>query len=134
MPLERSDAILDLSDPNLVLGPRKRRATERVLKNGDPLAKKKQNDNMSPGNTGTIVSNASVDKGKHTPSLIPVPAQLTHAILHAKGATNNTKGSGTRTSGGAQAIIVEDGNNGATTDKDDDAELGMFSITLVYIC
>ena len=41
MPLKRSDAILDLSDPNIVLGPCKRHPTERLLENGDPLVCKK---------------------------------------------------------------------------------------------
>ena len=151
MPIERSNAIQDLSDPNLVLGPRKRRATERVLENGDPLAKKKRKDNLSLGDAGVTVNNASADKGKHTSSLKkPAPAQqpqLAHAAPHARGSTpstNGARGGDARTSDGAQAIVVEDGSDsdegnngsddGATTDEDDDAELGMFSITLVYIC
>jgi len=140
MPLERSNAVQDLSDPNLVLGPRKRRATERVLENGDPLAKKKRMGDVSSGN-------ANADKGKHTSSLVPAPAQLTHATPCASGTTNGAKGSDARTSGGAQAIVVEDGDDtdendeethgssgGATTDEDDDTELGTFSIILVHIC
>ena len=41
MPLERTDAILDLSDPSIVIGPRKRHPTERLLENGDPLVYKR---------------------------------------------------------------------------------------------
>lgn len=141
MLLERSAPILDLSDPNIVLGPRKRRPTERLLENGDPLASKKlRKDNASPGNTGATVSNASADKGKHTLSpIMLLPTQSPHTMPHAREATNDG------TSDVAQAIVVDDSDEercnegthgsdevdeGATTDEDDDAELGVYSITL----
>ena len=141
MPLQRSDTVLDLSDPNLVSGPRKRHPTEHVLENGDPLVykkKKKDQDNVS---TGTTVSIAT-DKGSHTLSSIPLPPpqppmNQTHTMLNAGQSTNHAQ------SYGAQAIMVDDSddeeeshgadeNKGVTTDEDDDAELCMCSITLVY--
>jgi len=69
MSLERSDAILDLSDRNIILGPRKCRATEHVLENRDPLACRKKRKELS---TDVTVSNAHVDEGDHTlPSMLP---------------------------------------------------------------
>ena len=91
MPLERCDAILDLSDPNIVLGPRKRRATERLLENGDPLAWKKKKMDLS---TDATVSNAHADEGGHTSSLVSPQAPLAHtaqSILNQRQATNLTK-------------------------------------------
>ena len=137
MPLERSNAVLDLSDPNIVLGPRKRRPTERLLENGDPLApKKKRKDEASPGDTNLAVSNVSVDKGKRTLSTMLQPTQLTqsHTVPCARKAANN---------GERASIIVDDeeengkgkhgSDEGATTDEDDDAELGAYSSTLIYL-
>jgi hypothetical protein len=79
MPLERSDAILDLSDPNIVLGPRKCRPTEHLLDNGDPLAcKKGRRVHIS---TGVTVSDDSVNRDKLRPSSaspsMPPSSQLT---------------------------------------------------------
>ena len=70
MPLERSDALLDLSDPNIVLGPCKHCATECLLENGNPLAYKKSK----------AVSSASADKDNHTSlsSLMLPPTHPTH--------------------------------------------------------
>ena len=137
MPLERHNAVLDLSDPNIVLGPRKRRATERLLENGDPLAlKKKRSDQVSPGDAGMTVSNASAgsaDKGKHTLPPRPLSTQLTHTMPRAREATNNGESNGNGTSDAARAIVIEDGDEGVTTDEDDDAELGVCSTTSVYL-
>ena len=137
MPLERSNAVLDLSDPNIVLGPHKRRPTERLLENGDPLApKKKRKDEASPGNTDMAVSNVSADKGKCTLSTTLQPTQLTqsHTMPCARKAVNN----------GERASIIVDNkeengkgkhgsNEGETTDKDNDAELGVYSSILIYL-
>ena len=85
MPLERSGAILDLSDFDIVLGPHKRRPTERLLENVDPLASKKiQKDNAFSGDIGATVSNASADKGKHTLSPMLPPTQSPHAMPRAR--------------------------------------------------
>jgi len=67
MLLERLDALLDLSDPNIVLGPHKCRATEHLLENGNPLAYKKSK----------AVSSASADKDNHT-SLLSLMPPLTY--------------------------------------------------------
>jgi hypothetical protein len=88
MPLERCNAVLDLSNATIVLGPRKHHPTEHVLENGDPLAsKKKRRDNVSTGNAGVTASNITnpcADNGKdmaHTLSLIPpLPSQLAHTL------------------------------------------------------
>jgi len=140
MPLERSNAIPDLSDPNIVLGPRKRRPTERILENGDPLTyKKAKKDNV-------IISHACVDKGNCTSSLMPLPTHLTHTVPHAMGAADNAEHNNDRSSTGAlgnKVIMVEDSDGEeddwgsdkeATTDEDDDAELGTCSIAVVCIC
>jgi len=152
MPLERSGAILGLSDPNIVLGPRKRRPTERLLENGDPLASKKiRKDNVSPGDTGATVSNTSADKGKHTLSPMLPPTQSPHTMPRAREATNDGESNSDGTSDVAQAIAVDDSDEeggdegkygsdevdeGATANEDDDAELGVYSITLsqCYLC
>ena len=126
MPLERSNAILDLSDPNIVIGPRKRRPTERLLENGDPLICKKAR------NKGTL-------DNRTLSSMLP-PA-------HPRQATNSTESThgDDTTSDGAEAITVDDkeeshggddsdkgSNKGEATDENDDAELGAYSITLVF--
>lgn len=139
MPLERCNAVLDLSDPTIILGPRKCCPTERVLENGDPLAsKKKRRDNVSSSNTGVTGSNVTkpcADKRKdmaHTLSLIlPLPPQLAHTLPHAtqRDTVNHSQHNDTE---GADAIIVED--EGAITEEDDVAELGQYSITFVYFC
>jgi hypothetical protein len=126
MPLERSDAILDLSDPNIALGLHKRRPTERLLENGDPLACKKGR--RAQASTGVMVSDGSVDKDKLKPSLIsplmPLSSQLT-------GPTDSAEDSN-------DAVIVvddsnEEGSEMEVTDKDNDAKLSMCLTTLDYI-
>ena len=143
MPLERSDALLDLSDPNIIIGPCKCRATERLLENGDPLVQKKNK--AVP--TGMTVSSASADKDKldnHPLSSKP-PLLLTHPTHTAPGprkVTNRTEGGDDKASDGAQAIVVEDSsegesdegtgsNEGASTKEDDDTELGACCVVLV---
>ena len=138
MPLEWSNALLNLSDPNIILGPCKCHATECVLENGDPLILKKKN--AMP--TGITVSSASTDKDKsdnYTLSLMPpLLTHLTHAIPGPKQATNYTEGCNNRASDRAEAIVVEDSsdegtgsNEGATTEEDDDTKLGMCCMVLV---
>jgi len=136
-PLERSDALLDLSDPNIILGPRKHRATERLLENGDPLAwKKKKADNAS---TGMTVSGASADKDKsdnHTLSSTPPPTHPIHTAPGPRQATSSVEGCDDRASKRAQVIEVEDSSEeesdeGASTEEDDDVELGMRCLILV---
>jgi len=135
MPLERSDALLDLSDPNIVLGPRKRRATERLLENGNPLAYKESK----------AVSSASADKDNHTSlsSLMPLPTHPTPTAPDPRQTIKRTKRSDNRASDGAQEIVVDsseesdsadDGtgsNEGGSTEEDNDAKLGACCITLV---
>lgn len=138
MPLERSDAILDLSDPNIVVGPRKHRPTKRLLENGDPqVCKKMRLDHLS---TSMTVSTASADKGDLTLPLMPPLTHPTHPAPGPRPATDCTEGSDDKHSDGAQAIVVEDSDKeesdegsdeGTTTEEDDDAELGACSINLV---
>ena len=147
MPLERCDAILDLCDPNIVLGPRKRRATERLLENGDPLAWKKKKMALS---TDVTVSNTHADEGDHTSSLTPPQPPLAHIAPNPRQATNLTESSDDRPSDKAPAIVVEDSNEeassngsdkgrsdeggsdkGESTEEDDKAELSMCFVTLV---
>ena len=111
MPLKRSNAILDLSDPNLVLGPCKHRPTECLLENGDPLVCKKARN--------------SSNKEAHTLLSMLPPTHPIHTMPNPGQATNHTESSDNKT-----AIVVEDSDEtesdvGETTDEDDKAELGM---------
>lgn len=143
MPLERSDALPELTDPNIIVGPRKRRPTERLLENGDPLAHKK----------ARTVLKDSKNMEKHTPSSILPPTHVAHAMpaTLARQTPHSAEGAVDRVMDpdDPEAIVVEDTdeedncgadsdeggtqNDEGTTDEDDDAELGMFSITLIYI-
>ena len=89
MPLQRSDAILDLSDLNIVLGSHKHRPTERLLENGDPLVCK---------------------KAKHSlPSVLtPTPPMPVDTMPNPGQTTDQTESSDDSTSGEDQAIVVED--------------------------
>jgi len=143
MPLERSNALLDLSDPNIVIGPRKHRATECLLENGDPLVWKKNK--AVP--TGMTVSSASTDKDKldnHPLSSKPPPPLTypTHTAPGPRKVTNCTEGGDDKASDRAQAIVVEDSSEGesdegtgsdegASTEEDDDTELGVCCVVLV---
>ena len=123
MPLQRSDAIANLSDPNIILGPRKRRPTKRLLENGDPLVYKKAKDNSI--------------KENYTPSSMPTPTHLAHTVPNPERTTADAASSDysdERSSNDVQAIMVDDcdeaGSDGETiegepTDEDDDTELGM---------
>ena len=74
MPLDQSDACLDLSDPNIVLGPCKCHPTEHLLKNGDLLFQKK----VRKVSAAVAVSNALADTENHTfSSLVPPPVPST---------------------------------------------------------
>jgi len=136
MPLERSDAVLDLSDPNIILGPCKCRPTERVLENRDPLACKRVRKAQGP--IAVMVSNARADKEDRILSLMLRPTHLPHTAPNPKQATNDAERGNDRTSNGPQAIVVEDSasdersDEGEATEEDDDTELGMCSITLLY--
>ena len=142
MQLERSDAFLDLSDPNIVVGPRKRRPTERLLENGDPLACKKVKKHAKD------LENME----KHTPLSMPPPTPVADATLagQARQTMHSAESTVDRARDEAEAIVVEDTDEenhsankggvqnddvdeGETTDEDDDSELGMCSITLIYI-
>jgi len=111
-PLKRSDALLNLSDPNIILGPHKRCATEHLLENGDLLAwKKKKVDNAS---TGMTVSSASTDKDKsdnHTLSSMPPPTHPIHTTPGPRQATSSVEGCDDRASKRAQVIEVEDSSD-----------------------
>jgi hypothetical protein len=118
MPLERSDAIHDLSDPNIILGPCKRHLTERVLENGDPLACKK--------GRKVRVSTADVlaDKEKLTVDTMPQLSQLTRPTDSTESGDNQPD----QASDGVWAIVVDDSDDEGSderevTDEDDDAEL-----------
>jgi len=120
MLLKRSDAIADLSDPNIVIGPRKCCPTKRVLENGDPLIHKKARNKSN--------------------SMLPPPTCPTHAMPNPGQTTNHAESSDcgdNTTLDEGWAIMVEDTDDadedesdgetveGETTDEDDDAELGM---------
>lgn len=86
------------------------------------------------------VSTASADKGDLTLPLMPPLTHPTHPAPGPRLATDRTEGSDDKHSDGAQAIVVEDSNKeesdegsdeGATTEEDNDAELGACSINLV---
>jgi len=105
MPLKRSDAFLELSDPNIILGPHKHHSTECVLGNGDPLAcKRARNVDVSTDvSTATTVSNASRDKENHRLSLMAPLTHLTHTTSpltssQSTCSTNSTKSGNDQTS------------------------------------
>jgi hypothetical protein len=112
MPLERCDAIPDLSDPNIILGPRKHCPTECVLENGDPLACKKGR------RAHASTADVSADKEGLTID------------------TDSAESSDDQASGGIQVIVVDYSNDEGSkerevTDEDEDnnAELGTWSDT-----
>jgi|SRR6267142_5745441 len=77
MPLDQSDACLNLSDPNIVLGPHKCCPTERLLENGDLLSQKK----VRKVSAAVAVSNALADTENHTSlSLMPPPVPSTPIV------------------------------------------------------
>jgi len=142
MLLEKSDAILDLSDPNVILGPCKYCPTECLLGNGDPLVCKKKKKDQDDVSTGTMVS-STTDNGNYILSLmLPSPPlsliNQAHTALNVGQNTNHTQ------SHGAQAIMVDDDDEesleshgtdedeGATTEENDNAELCTCSINLDY--
>jgi len=136
MPLERSDVVLNLSDPNIILGPCKHCPTEHVLENRDPLACKRVRKAQGP--IAMTASNAHTDKEDHTLSLTLLPTHLPHTVPNPKQATNNAERGNDHMSHGPQVIVVEDSasdegsDEGEATEEDDDAELGICSITLLY--
>ena len=141
MLLERSDAILDLSDPNVVLRPRKRCPTERLLGNRDPLVCKKKKKDQGDVSTGVTVSSATDNRNHILSSMLPPPppplTNQAHTTLNVGQNTNHAQ------SHGAQAIVVDDDeeeslesdgddeDEGATTEEDDDAELCMCPSTWI---
>jgi hypothetical protein len=119
MPLERSDAIHDLSDPNIVLGPCKRRLTKHVLENGDPLACKKGR------KVHTSTADVLADKEKLTVDTTPQSSQSTRPTDGTESGDNQPD----QASDGIRAIVVDDSDDEGSderevTDEDDDAELG----------
>jgi len=163
MPLERSDAFLDLSDPNIVLGPRKRRPTERLLENGDPLACKRVRTDMAvsdacpstpsssmpplarPGPIGRPMLQVTRRPNPRQASLSSSMSPPTCPMPSPTCQPNPSSDDGT--SDGAQAIMVEESDESdkeeggdeasdeqEVTDEDDNAELGTWSITFVYFC
>ena len=109
-----------------------------MLENGNPLVLKKKK--AMP--TGMTVSSASTDKDKldnHTLASMPLPlTHPTHAAPGPKQATNHIEGCDDNASDGAEVIVVEDSsdkgtgsNEGATTEEDDDTELGVCCMVLV---
>jgi len=109
MPIERQNAVLDLSDPNIILGPHKCHATEH-LENSDPLAaKKKQSDKVSPQSLGNVGDAGTTDSSAEETTGTPDVAAA------------------------AQAITIEDGDKGVTTDEDDNTELGACAMQCVLL-
>lgn len=146
MPLDRADAICDLSDPNVVVGPRKRRPTERLLENGDPLSHRKVRKVSAA--VVSVDAHADKDKENHTlsstlsilPGLPPAPrptrppAARPTTTPATVPATEGVESTSDPSSDGPEAIVVEGSDDeetdlegsdgGEATDEDDDAELG----------
>jgi hypothetical protein len=126
LPLERSDAILDISDPNIILGPYKHRPTEHLLENGDPFASKKVRMHMST----TVAVSKSLSSMPLSDCLILMPLSSPSTYP-----TDSAESNDDQSSDSAQAIMVDDDSNeegsdnsdeGQATEEDDDAELGMW--------
>ena len=121
MPLERSDAIPDLSDPNIVLGPCKRHPTEHVLENGDLLACKKGRKVYT--STADVLA---ADKERLTVDTMPQSSQLTRPTDSTESGDNQSD----QASDSIQAIVVDDSDDEGSderevTDESNDAELSM---------
>jgi hypothetical protein len=132
MPLlsQLSDPQLD-DEPNIVRGPRKRRPTERLRENGDPLACKRAR-TTAPSATPTV----------RKPHSNPLAASASAASLLSQGSqgldTANSSDNGGQDGLATKVIDVDDsehedpeendklGSEGGGTelDEDDDAELG----------
>jgi hypothetical protein len=115
MPLQRSDAIADLSNPYIILGPCKHCPTECLLENGDPLVYKKARDNSI--------------KENYTSSSMLTPTHLTHIVPNPECTTTDAVSSdcsNKRTSDDAHTIMVDDSDEAGSdgeTNEDDDTEL-----------
>jgi hypothetical protein len=92
MPLKRSNTILNLSDPNIILEPHKHRPTECLLENRDPLIYKKARYTSDQKNQPSTLLPT------HPMHTMPDPGQ---AIDHAE--SNNS-----RTSDETHVIVIED--------------------------
>ena len=104
MPLDRYDAIPDISDPSIIIGPRKCHQTERVLENGDPLTyKRARKTHVSTPVTATNASRPSADKENLT--------MLTLSSMPQSTCPDSNEGG--------------DERGGEVTDEDEDAELSM---------
>jgi hypothetical protein len=127
MPLNRSDAIADLSDPNLILEPHKHCPTECLLENGDLLVCKKARNDL-----GSMLLPSPLTHLMHLTDAMPNPRQATNcAETRSSDCCNNV------TLDEGETIVVDDSNNanegetegesveGESTNKDDDAKLDM---------
>ena len=130
--LDRSDAILDSSDPNIILGPHKHRPTECLLENGDPLLYKQGR------KIHTSADDVPTDMEKLMSSSAALSADLIDTTPPSSQLTcpaDSSESGDDCTSDGVQAIAVDDsdkegGNEEGSSDRGvteegDDAELGM---------
>jgi hypothetical protein len=73
-------------DPHIVDGPRKRRPTERVLENGDPLSHKRSKTTIGNKSTTSVNRRASVEDFEETaPAPHPRPRDPSHILEASDG-------------------------------------------------
>lgn len=139
MPLlsQLSDPQLDAPSPNIVQGPRKRRPTQRLRENGDPLACKRARKNTSSAAL-TVSNPPSVPAVVEGATASNPPAATVSRLPQGLG-TADSSDNGAHEGLATQAINIDDSDEdageddeseggGATElDKDDDAELGKSS-------
>ena len=115
MPLlsQSSDGQLDAPDRNIVQGPRKRRPTQRLRENGDPLACKKARKNAAPTvNNPSSVPAASVSPAQQVleGATATNPPAASVPVLLQRLDTADSNDSGVHTGLDALAIDVDDSN------------------------
>ena len=147
---QSSDGQLDAPDRNIVQGPRKRRPTQHLRENGDPLACKKARKNAA-----STVNNPSTASSAPAASVSPAqqvlegatatnPPAASAPVLLQRLDTADSNDSGVHTGLDALVIDVDDSNledsredgkseeegGGTELDEDDDAELGKMSFDI----
>jgi hypothetical protein len=99
-------------DPDIVEGPRKRRPTERVLENGDPLSNKRS----KTSNKSSVDQRASIeDVEEPAPAPRSCPRDPTRILEHSDGsddAANSLPG-----------LVPTEASSAESTDDEDEPEL-----------
>lgn len=149
---QSSDGQLDAPDRNIVQGPRKRRPTQRLCENGDPLACKRARKKASPA-APTVSNLPSAPAASVSPAQQVLegatarnPPAASASLLLQGLDTADSNDNGVHSGLDTQVIDVDDSNledsraredgesesegGGTELDEDDDAELGKTSFNI----